>query len=136
MTAAVASAALWRARLRLFRLPPAGVTAYLSVVLILCKSFGSSLYGIVLLPLVRWAGPRLQMRVAVFFVSIALLYPALRSFGLFPTQPLLEAGIQPSAPTEGCRWSSVSLTRTSCLNARSNGLYLAGAGKWTEPRLQ
>lgn len=90
MTTAVASAALWRARQRLFQLPPAGVTAFLGVVLILCKSFGALLYGIILVPLVRWTGPRFQMRIAVVFVSIALLYPALRSFDLFPTRALLD----------------------------------------------
>lgn len=90
MTTAVASAALWRARARLSQLPPAGVTVFLSGVLILCKSFGALLYGIILVPLVRWTGPRLQMRIAVFFVFIALLYPALRSFDLFPTASVLQ----------------------------------------------
>jgi hypothetical protein len=91
MTTAVASAALWRARVKLFQLPSTGLTAYLSGILILCKSFGALLYGIVLIPVVRWAGPRLQMRLAVFLASIALLYPALRSFDLFPTHSLLQA---------------------------------------------
>ena len=90
MTTAVAATALWRARLQLFRLPPAGVTAYLSGVLVLCKSFGALLYGMVLIPAVRWTGPRFQMRLAVILVSIALIYPALRSFGLFPTQTLVQ----------------------------------------------
>jgi hypothetical protein len=90
MTTAVASAALWVTRQQLFRLPSSALTAYLSGVLLLCKSFGALLYGIVLVPAVRWAGPRIQMRVAVLLVSIALLYPALRSFDLFPAQSLLQ----------------------------------------------
>jgi hypothetical protein len=90
MTTAVAATALWRARRQLFRLPPAGVTAYLSGVLVLCKSFGSLLYGMVLIPAVRWTGPRFQMRLAVILVSIALIYPALRSLGWFPTNTLVQ----------------------------------------------
>ena len=90
MTTAVAATALWRARRQLFRLPPAGVAAYLSGVLVLCKSFGALLYGMVLIPAVRWTGPRFQMRVAVVLVSIALIYPALRSFGWFPTTTLVQ----------------------------------------------
>jgi cell division protein FtsW (lipid II flippase) len=91
MTTAVAATALWRTRIQLFRLPSSGLTAYLVGVLVLCKSFGALLYGIVLVPLVKWTGARFQMRVAVVLVTMALLYPALRSLDLFPTQSLLEA---------------------------------------------
>lgn len=91
MTTAVAAAALWRTRLRSFQfLPPAGLTAYLSAILVLCKSFGALLYGVVLVPLLRWTSPRVHMRVAVVLVSISMLYPALRSFDLFPTHVLVE----------------------------------------------
>jgi len=91
MTTVVAATALWRTRLQLFRLPPSGLSAYLGGVLILCKSFGALLYGIVLIPMVKWTSSRVQMRVAVVLVSIALFYPMLRSFDLFPTQSLLQA---------------------------------------------
>jgi hypothetical protein len=90
MTTAVAATALWRARIQLYRLPSAGLTAYLSGILVLCKSFGALLYGILLIPVVRWTGPRFQMRLAVVLVSVALIFPALRSFNLFPTQALLQ----------------------------------------------
>ena len=90
MTTAVAAAALWRLRDRPFSLPWGVWTAYLSAVLVLCKSFGALFYGFVLIPITRWGSGRLQMRLAVLIVSIALLYPALRSFNLFPTQTLLQ----------------------------------------------
>jgi hypothetical protein len=89
MTTAVAATALWRARIRLHQIPLSAVTAYLSGVLMLCKSFGAALYGIVLIPIVRLASPRFQVRFAIVLVSIALVYPALRSSGLFPTQTVL-----------------------------------------------
>ena len=106
MTTTVAVAALWRLRERPLMLPWGALTGYLSGVLILCKSFGALLYGIVLVPAVRWASPRLQMRLAVLLVSIALLYPALRSFNLFPTQTLVQS------------ISSISADRAASLKTR------------------
>ena len=91
MTAAVASAALWRTRVRIVKFAPAGAVAvYLSAVLILCKSGAASIYGMVLVPMVSWMKPRFQMRVAAILVSVALLYPALRIYDLFPTSTLVE----------------------------------------------
>ena len=90
MTTAVASAALWRTQTRVLRLAPGGITGYLTFVLVLCKSLGDLMYGAVLVPLVRWASPRLQLRVASALVIIALSYPMLRSADLFPTTTILQ----------------------------------------------
>ena len=91
MTTTVAAAALWRTKTRIGRLPSAGITAYLSVILVLCKTMGAFVYGAVLVPLVRWASPRLQIRVACVFVIIALAYPTLRAENIFPTNYLVNA---------------------------------------------
>ena len=85
MTAVLAAAALWRTRERSSRLQGSAVTAYLGIVLLLCKSLGSVVYAAVAVPLVRFASPRIQLRVAVALVSIALFYPTLRATDLFPT---------------------------------------------------
>ena len=85
MTTAVAAAALWRTNTPVLRLPTGGITAYLGAVLVLCKSLASLVYGAALVPLVRLASPKLQVRVAVVLVSIALAYPTLRSMDLVPT---------------------------------------------------
>jgi len=106
MTTAVAAAALWRTQTTINRLPPAGVTAYLSVILILCRSLGSLVYGVVLIPLVRLATPRFQLRVAGVLVAVALLYPMLRTMDVFPTSLILEAA------------HSVSAERAESLNKR------------------
>jgi hypothetical protein len=91
MTAAVASGALWRTRTRIVKFAPAGaVAAYLSAVLVLCKSGAATVYGMVLVPMVSWTKPRFQMRVAAILVSVALLYPALRMYDVFPTDALVE----------------------------------------------
>jgi hypothetical protein len=91
MTAMVAAAACWRTRTRIWRLVPSGITAYLGVIVLLCKTGSALLYGAVLVPLVRLASPRWQIRVACILAIIALTYPMLRVTNVFPTALLLEA---------------------------------------------
>jgi hypothetical protein len=88
MTGAVAATALWRTRTRVGRMAVAAPSIYLTTILLLFRSLGAAVYGLFLLPLVAFAKPKLQLRIAVVFVSIALLYPMLRSFDLFPTQTI------------------------------------------------
>ena len=90
MTAVVAAAALWKARIRVLNLSSTGVTAYLFVVLSICRSLGSLIYGIILVPLVRFTKPQFQVRFAAALVILALLYPTFRTAKLFPTQTLIE----------------------------------------------
>jgi len=90
MISVLASAALWRSRTRVARLlPPISVTIYLSAVLVLCKTLGAVIYTVALLPLVRFASARLQLRVAAMLTIAALLYPSLRATDLVPTESLL-----------------------------------------------
>src|SRR5216683_4736765 len=90
MTTVVASAALWRTNSRVFgKRAAGGVTLYLGVVLYFCKSGAAMVYGFVLTPLVRWAPPKFQIRVAALLVALALLYPLLRISEIFPTHVLV-----------------------------------------------
>ena len=91
MVTVVAAAALWRARTRIARLSPPGVTAYLCVLLLLCKSFGAIFYATLALPLVRWATPRLQLQFAVLLTTFALAYPLLRTMDVVPTHEIVAA---------------------------------------------
>jgi len=97
MTTTVAAAALWRTQTRISRWAPGGITAYLSFVLVVCKTGSALVYGAVLVPLVRWASPRLQLSVACVLVTIALAYPMLRVTDLFPATTLVEAAAAVSA---------------------------------------
>ena len=106
MTVAVSAAALWRIRVQIFKLPPAGVTIYLSVLLFLCKTLGATVYGLIFVPLMRFANPRTLMRIAQILAVIALLYPTLRSFDVFPTKLLVSGA------------SSVSVERAESLKFR------------------
>jgi hypothetical protein len=91
MTTAVAAAVLWRAKIQVVRGVPGGaITAYLGIVLILCKSGAALVYGAVLIPLVRWAKPRVQVKVALALVLLSLSYPLARMSHLFPTNVLVD----------------------------------------------
>ena len=90
MTAVVAAATLWRTRSRILKIAPGGVTAYLGVVLILCKTMSAFLYALVAAPLVRWASPSAQRRVASLLVMFALSYPILRIADLVPTAAIIQ----------------------------------------------
>jgi hypothetical protein len=91
VSAVIAAATLWRAKITIFKLPAGPLTAYLGGILILCKSLGAAVYGAFLIPAVRLLKPRTQGRIAVVLVSISLLYPSLRFFDLFPTRYLVES---------------------------------------------
>jgi hypothetical protein len=87
----IAAGALWHLRSQIDRFPPGATTSYLGVILLLCGSFGSMVYGAVIVPLVRWANPRLQLRVACVLVTLALGYPLLRVANLVPTDSIVKA---------------------------------------------
>jgi hypothetical protein len=90
-TSLVAAAAFWRARVRVYRwFPSWALTAYLGTILILCQSAAALVYGAVCAPLLRWAKPRIQLQIAVVFVSIALTYPVLRFVDVVPTGSMIE----------------------------------------------
>jgi hypothetical protein len=85
MATVVAAAAIWRTQPRFGALPSGPVFGYLAAVLVLSRSFGSTLYGLFLAPLVRFASPRIQIRIAVLLALFALAYPLLRTMDLVPT---------------------------------------------------
>ncbi|WP_157440903.1 hypothetical protein [Aestuariivita boseongensis] len=64
-------------------------TAYLVVVIYLCKSLASQIYMVLLLPLILLAAPKWQIRVALAFAAVAILYPMLRNLGLIPLDLIL-----------------------------------------------
>jgi hypothetical protein len=89
MTTAVAATSLWRLKVRAVNLPPPALVAYLAGLLVLCKSSGALIYGLVAMPLVRFASVSWQLRVAVMLVTMALAFPLLRTADLFPTAALV-----------------------------------------------
>jgi len=65
------------------------LAVYLGMVLLLCKSLASLAYALLLVPMVLLAPPRWQIRLAVVFAAVAVIYPMLRNAGLIPLDAIL-----------------------------------------------
>jgi hypothetical protein len=89
-TTVLASATLWRARIRVAKIPPAGITSYLGVMLVLCKSLASLIYGLVLAPVILFCKPRLMFRAGLVIATLVIFYPVLRTSGYFPTSSITD----------------------------------------------
>ena len=63
---------------------------YMAVVLVLCKSLGSLIFAILLVPAVLFLGLRTQMRFALVLMTIALVYPVLKGNNLVPQRAILD----------------------------------------------
>lgn len=91
MTTLVAAASLWRTKARILKIvSPGALTAYLTSALVLCKTASALFYALLLVPLIRWASPRLQLRVAVVLALVTITYPLVRAAGLIPTTSILQ----------------------------------------------
>lgn len=94
MTITVAAAALWRQGQMdkgstAASTPGASnsylyLSGYFGIVLVLCKSLGSLVFGAFLAPIVLLTKPKSQLRIAVVLVTIAMTYPLLRGGSLVP----------------------------------------------------
>lgn len=67
---------------------------YLFGVLFLCKSLGSYLYALGLIPLLAFFSTRMQMRVALMLTTVALLYPVMKSNNLIPEREIISQAYQ------------------------------------------
>jgi hypothetical protein len=90
MTTVVAATALWRAGIRFGQISWGALAGYLGFVLVLCKSSAALAYGLFAAPLVRWAKPRTQLRIAMLLAVVALTYPATRMLQIFPTNTIVD----------------------------------------------
>jgi len=82
---------LARARRFLFGLPIRLLAWTQFLVLVACKSTGAIVFALVGVPIVALVKPKRQVLVAALLAFAIVLYPALRSSGLFPVAPILEA---------------------------------------------
>jgi hypothetical protein len=130
-TTAAAAAAFWRTNtqvLRRVRAPAGPLTVYLSVVLLLCKTVSSAIYGAVMLPLVRFTSPRVQVSFAVLLVSVALFYPMLRTAGLIPINAVFDMAGSISADRQGSL--ETRITNEDALLERASERFLFGWGRF------
>ena len=85
----LASVALWNNRVKIRRLNSTLVSVYLLAVLILCKSIASIAYGAFAFVLLKKAGAKIQHKIAIMLVSLAMLYPFMSISEVFPHQGIM-----------------------------------------------
>lgn len=83
-------------RRSLFGIRIDAVTAFLAVILYLCKASGALLFAIASAPILLKGSVKTQMRAATFLSLVVLAYPVLRVFDVFPTTTLVELAQQGS----------------------------------------
>jgi len=93
----VAAAALARVADKENRARMYGALVYLLVLMVLCKSAGALLFTIALTPLVLFLSPRWQIRAAVVFATIAVVYPMLRNANVIPLNAIVAQAAEFSA---------------------------------------
>ncbi|CUH64603.1 Lipid A core-O-antigen ligase [Thalassovita gelatinovora] len=74
---------------------------YMATVLILCKSAGSILYAMLLLPLLLVVPTALQLRIAVLLAVLAIAYPTLKAADLIPEATILQQASRIDAERAG-----------------------------------
>ncbi|WP_425040749.1 hypothetical protein [Primorskyibacter sp. S187A] len=66
-----------------------GATLYLGVILVACKSLGSLIFAVFLLPVVLLLGVQNQIRVAALLALLAFFYPIFKGTEVLPSQVIL-----------------------------------------------
>lgn len=101
----IAATVFWQLKIKVRRFSPTGVTYYFLLLLLLCKSIGSILYGFGAFLLIKITSFKTQLHVARILVLLALLYPTLSIMNLFPHQTLMN-------------WASMDAERAESLGTR------------------
>lgn len=126
---ALAAFGLWKARLPVFRLRPTfAIPAYLSLIVLACKSLGAILLGGVAMLAAALFKPRVQIRIAVVLCVFAVSYPIFRTLDLVPTESLTGyAGAISAAREESLAFRFFQEGR---LLERAHAKELFGWGTW------
>lgn len=88
-TALLGAAALVKADDRIGRLPGTLMTAWLTLVVLACKSLGAILYAAIGAPIVLFWKGKPAVVLAIVVGAVALFYPLIRLNGLFPTEEIV-----------------------------------------------
>ena len=88
--AVAAAAALLRTAVAGERARAMMVLGYLCIMLVLCRSFGPLGYGLVIVPMILFAPPRLQLMAAIGMVAVVIGYPLLRGSNVVPVEQLIQ----------------------------------------------
>lgn len=86
----IAWVGLLRSRVKPFRLPMRPISVGMAVVVAFCKSRAVYIYGVMSIPMLLFARPRLQMLAIAGLATVILTYPFLRSLDLIPVQAVAD----------------------------------------------
>jgi hypothetical protein len=85
----LAATGLARARVRLLGISSRWLVVFLGFILISCHSVGALVNGLIFVPVLIWARPRAQTRMATAIGWLVLLYPILRLYDLLPVDSVV-----------------------------------------------
>jgi len=85
-----AAMALWKVGEKIRRLSPASVSYFLLVILILCKSIASIMYGLFTFFMISKMSYKMQFKAASLLALLAIMYPTLSIIKVFPHQAISE----------------------------------------------
>lgn len=108
-------------------------TAWLLIVLALCRSLGALAIALLFLPVVALMPARAQLLLAAAVAAIAIAYPALRGAQLVPVDTVLS--ISESLSAERAQSFEFRLRNEDQLLAHANEKPLSGWGGWGRARL-
>jgi len=128
MTTTLAALALLRSRGENRRGQFSFVAGYLGIVLMLCKTLGAFLYAIALAPLILFASPGIQVRIAIILAIIALFYPFLRGAGFVPVETMLEQAGRIDPERASSLWARFA--NEEMLLERAQEKIIFGWGSW------
>jgi len=131
--ALLAAFVLVRCRERILGQKAALVAAYLSGLLVLCKSLGPAIYTVLLAPVILLTRPRTWIKIACAASLVACAYPLLRNNGLAPTQLVTRAASVVSA--DRMKSFQMRVENEDALLAKANQKPLFGWGGWGRNRI-
>jgi hypothetical protein len=131
--AILAAVVIVRARMRLFQFKPGPIAAYLSGLLLLCKSLGPVIYVAVFAPVILFTRPRFWVKIGCVLSLFVCAYPYLRGHGLAPTE--LVSGIGQSVSAEREASFQTRVVNEEQLLAKAYQKPLFGWGGWSRNRI-
>jgi hypothetical protein len=129
----LAAVVLFRRRNNVLTLPALPVAGYFSVLVLLCKSLGATVYAIVLAPVVLLTKPRSWARLALIGSLFVCSYPILRSNDIAPTQ--LITNVAGSFSEERKASFEMRVNNEDALLAKANLKPFFGWGGWGRNRI-
>lgn len=129
----ISATALWKNKKKIRHFSPAVISYYFLMVLILCKSLASLLYGVFGLVVIKLAKPRTQIRVALILATLAMFYPTMSIMKIFPHHELIEVATTISPERAGSL--DYRFKNENILLARGREKFFFGWGGWGRSRV-